>query len=82
MKRLIRLLKIAIWTPPMVLMMAGGSYVYGVLKPPVRLVDREVTVEVEKKQKPLKELLNTIPPQYGISPLLMAAIVERESNAR
>lgn len=82
MKRLIRLLKIAIWTPPMVLMMAGGSYVYGVLKPPVRLVDREVTVEVEKKQKPLKELLNTIPPQYGISPLLMAAIIERESGGR
>ena len=82
MKRLIRILKIIVWTPPAVLMLAGGSYVYGVLKPPVQFVDRAVTVEVERPAKPLKELLNTIPPQYGISPLLMAAIVERESGGK
>ena len=82
MKRLIRILKIIIWTPPAVLMLAGGSYVYGVLKPPVKFVDRAVTVEIERQEKPIKELLNTIPPQYGISPLLMAAIIERESGGR
>jgi len=40
------------------------------------------TVEVPKQQKPLKELIQTIPPKYGISPLVMAAIVERESGGQ
>lgn len=82
MKRFFFWLKVFVWTPPVVLMMAGGSYVYGALRPPVKFVDREVKVEVERAARPLKELLNTIPPQYGISPLLMAAIVERESGGR
>jgi len=82
MKRFFFWLKVFVWTPPVVLMMAGGSYVYGALRPPVKFVDREVKVEVERAARPLKELLNTIPPQYGISPLLMAAIIERESGGK
>lgn len=82
MKRFFFWLKVFVWTPPVVLMMAGGSYVYGALRPPVKFVDREVKVEVEKQKRSLTEILNTVPLKYGISPLLMAAIVERESGGK
>lgn len=49
-------------------------------EPKIKIVTE--TVEVPKQQKPLKELIQTIPPKYGISPLVMAAIVERESNGQ
>lgn len=41
-----------------------------------------IEVPVEKPEPSIKELINEIPPRYGVSPILMAAIVERESGTR
>lgn len=47
---------------------------------PSQVVTR--VVEVERKPRPVKELIENIPPEYGISPLVMSVIVERESGGR
>lgn len=39
-------------------------------------------VEVEKKTKPLPELIAEIPPKYNINPLVIAAIVRQESGGK
>lgn len=50
---------------------------------PIVIKERvEVPVEVERSEASVRELIETIPPKYGISPLLAAAIVERESGGK
>lgn len=41
-----------------------------------------VHVEVPAKKKSLREIIETVPASYGISPIVAAAIVERESNGK
>jgi hypothetical protein len=54
----------------------GFRYANGYLKPPVKLV------EVEKHAPDLRTLIERIPPQYGLSPLVAAAMVEQESGGK
>ena len=47
---------------------------------PERVIEKEVTVD--KQERSVEELVQEIPPKYGISPLLMAAIIDRESGGK
>lgn len=66
------------------LSLVGCIAIMGFVQPQTRIVREEiqVPVEVEAPTPNLRELIETVPPQYGISPLVAAAIVERESNGR
>lgn len=58
----------------------GANWISERLEP--RIVERLVHVEVEAPKPDLKTLIKEVPPKYDISPLLAAAIVERESNGK
>jgi soluble lytic murein transglycosylase-like protein len=46
------------------------------------LPERVVEVPIDRPVSDIRELIQTIPPRYGVSPLLAAAIVERESGGK
>lgn len=57
----------------------GAAYISGYLPESVRI--EQVTEYIRVKDKPtLETLLREVPPKYGVSSLLAAAIVEQESN--
>lgn len=58
----------------------GAAYFGGLL--PERVHEVEKLVHVERPQPTLDELLEIVPPQYGVAPLLARAIINRESGGR
>jgi soluble lytic murein transglycosylase-like protein len=66
----------------MALALTGAIMVSGAWKPKPLIVEKEKIVEVERQERNLKELVQDIPPKYGIKPLLFAAIIERESGGK
>lgn len=65
-----------------VLAVLGTVAIMGFVSPRVEYLEKPVHIPVEKPQPTLKELVNTVPDKYGISPLIVGAMLERESGAR
>lgn len=84
MKKAIRTIKTIICCVFLAAACTGFAAVYGYMQPRIKVVREhvEVPVEVEPEKKSIKELLQEVPPKYGVSPLLAQAIMERESNGR
>lgn len=57
---------------------AGEKYIPLAIPKDVRIIEKPVPVHVPAKS--LKEIIEEIPPKYGIPPLLAAAIVHQESG--
>jgi soluble lytic murein transglycosylase-like protein len=76
--------RIALWTAVWTLCLAGASVLYGFTCPPIRVVEKriQVPVEVERPKRPLADLIAEIAPKYDINPLVLTAIVERESGGK
>lgn len=82
MKKIFRVLKTTFLLFIGLLSAAGGSYVYGVIRPPVEYRNVEVTVPVVPPKKSVRELVEEMSPEFHVSPLLVGAIVERESGGK
>lgn len=78
MKRLIRAIKTITLSLFAIALLVGMGVGYGRINPHVI---REV-VEVPRQERDLKTLIKEVPPQYGVPPLLAAAIVQKESGGR
>lgn len=65
-----------------VLMFVAVSSLYGFVTPAERIVRERFEVQVEKPKPSLKELIETIPPKYGIPSLVAAIVVAKESSGR
>lgn len=46
------------------------------------LPERVVQVEIPKRERSIEQLIAEVPPKYGVSPTLAAAIASKESNGR
>lgn len=66
------------------LSMVGIVAVLGFVRPQTRIVREEiqVPVEVEAPTPSLSELIDEIPPRYGIPPIVVRAIIHQESNGK
>jgi soluble lytic murein transglycosylase-like protein len=64
------------------LFLIGAVFVSGGYKPDPQIVEKIREVAIERPEPDIKTLIREIPEQYGLSPLLVAAIVERESGAK
>lgn len=62
--------------------LVGAGYVGGYLPKQVRIEEVEKVIEVHKPAPSIKELLEQIPPAYGVSPVLAAAMVSQESGGK
>lgn len=60
----------------------GAGYVGGYIPPQVEVQEVERLIEVHKPSPSLKDLLQSVPPAYGVSPALAAAMVNMESGGR
>lgn len=64
------------------LALTGAVMVSGGWKPKPEIVERIKEVTVERPEPSIKTLIQDIPPKYGLPPLLVAAMVERESGSQ
>lgn len=62
--------------------LTGAAYVGGMIPETVKEIEVPKLIQVHKPTPGLKELIETVPPVYGVSPVLAAAMTDQESGGR
>lgn len=68
------------WTTGLTVAFLALSFATGFVQVPERIV--HVPVEVERPQPKLEDLIQEIAPKYGINPIVIEAMVQRESGGK
>lgn len=80
MKRMIDTIKVLVFSALLISSVVGALTVRDFITPPERIVEVPREIEVPERPRSVDELVAEIAPRFEVSPLVVAAIIDQESN--